>query len=39
MASTIFLIATTAIVGLGVLLRRLLPSGGLAALPLQTQAE
>ena len=39
MASAIFLIATTAVVGRGLLLRRLLPPDGPAALPSRTGAE
>ena len=39
MAATAFLFATAAFVGLGVVLRRLLPGGGYAALPLQPRAE
>ncbi len=38
MAAAAFLLATAA-VGIGVALRRLLPSGGFAALPVQCQTE
>ena len=39
MAATAFLLATAAIVGVGVALRRSLPSRGFAALPLRGQTE
>ncbi len=39
MAAAAFLLATAAVVGIGVALRRLLPPGGFAALPLQGQTE
>ncbi len=39
MAATAFLLATAAILGVGVALRRSLPSGGVAALPLRGQTE
>ena len=39
MATTAFVLATAAIVGVGVALRRLLPSDGFAALPPLGQTE
>ena len=39
MAAAAFLLATAASVGVGVALRRLLPPGGIASLPVQGQTE
>ncbi len=39
MAAAAFLLATAATVGIGVALRRLLPRGGFAALPVQGRTE
>jgi len=39
MAAAAFLLATAAVVGIGVALRRLLPHGGFATLPVQGETE